>query len=82
MIPDTPEPSRGRIRNNRKQSQKISGKNLEQLFTNIIDTERPRDILSEGGDIKDTRETITMFVILLEGGGKANLFKQGCLSRR
>ena len=33
VIPDTPEPSRGRKRNNGKQSQNISGKNLEQVFS-------------------------------------------------
>ena len=44
VIPDTPELSRGKLRNysNRKPSQEISGKNLEKLFYDNHDVERPR----------------------------------------
>ena len=43
VIPDTPEPSRGKLRNysNRKPSQEISGKNLEKLVYDNHDVERP-----------------------------------------
>ena len=56
VIPDTPEPSRGKLRNNRKPSQKLSGKNLEQLFSKNYDVERPGDNRNSDGGVIDTVE--------------------------
>ena len=55
VIPSTPEPSRGIPRNysNRMTSQKISGKNLENLFIDNHDIERSGDSWNSDGDMFD-----------------------------
>ena len=51
LIPSTPAPSSSRRRKCiEKQSKKISGKNLEMLFTDNSILERPRDNKNEEGD--------------------------------